>query len=86
MKKIIVLLAVVLLVPGFALAESVNIYDAGGGNKLIYRTDDNGETRSSNVYKVSDNTYIEFDDRGNSRLINDFSTDNDGWGDRKDRD
>ncbi len=82
MKKIIVLLAVLLL-PGFALAETVNVFDAGGGNKLIYRMTDNGEVRTSIIvpggYKGS---YVEFDDRGNSRLINDFSRD-DGWGDRR---
>ena len=85
MKKIIVLLAV-LLVPGIALAETLNIFDAGGGNKLIYRTDDSGETRSSFAAKVYDGGYLEFDDRGNSRLVNDFSQDNDGWGEREDRD
>lgn len=86
MKKIIVSLAAVLLFTGIALAESVNIFDAGGGNKLIYRTDDNGETRSSFAAKVYDGGYLEFDDRGNTRLINDFSRDDDDWGGRRDQD
>ena len=85
MKKIIVLLSIVLLFPGIALAEWVNIYPGASDDQVVvFTTDDSGETRTSTVYKTSDNTYIEYDDRGNSRLINDFS--GSGWGDRRDRD
>ncbi len=74
MKKIIVLLAVVLLIPGIALAESVNIY-GDENHKIIYRISDDGDVRTSNVYKVSDGGYVEFDDRGNSRMIFDNTSD-----------
>ena len=83
MKKIIVLLAVLLLVPGIALAEWVSIQDMGGGNKMIIHADDYGNTRISNAYKVPAG-YLEIDDRGHSRMIFDYS-DDDGDED-KDRD
>jgi len=77
MKKIIVLLAVLLLL-GIALAESLNIFPGASDDQVVvFKTDDYGNTRTSTVYKVSDDTYIEFDDRGNSRIINDFSRDDD---------
>ncbi|MBC8179178.1 MAG: hypothetical protein H8E19_17390 [Deltaproteobacteria bacterium] len=84
MKKIIVLLAAVLLLPGIALAESVNVFDAGGGNKLIYRTTDDGDVQSSLAIETAGG-YVVTDQNGNSTLVNDFSRD-DQWGDRKDRD
>ncbi|MBC8460496.1 MAG: hypothetical protein H8D67_21135 [Deltaproteobacteria bacterium] len=84
MKKIIVLLAVLLL-PGIALAESTNIFPAPNKDHLwIVTTTDNGDVRTSNAHRVSDTGWVIFDDRGGSRMVNDFS--NDGRGDREDRD
>lgn len=68
--------------PGIAQAESVNVFDVGVGNLLIYRSTDDGNIRSSLAIKT-DGGYVEFDDRGNSRIINDFSGDDE---DREDRD
>jgi len=75
MKKSIALLVGLLLVPGIALAEWVSIHETGGGSKMIIHADDYGNTRISNAYKVPAG-YLEIDDQGNSRMIFDY-TDND---------
>ena len=80
MKKLIITLAF-LLIPTMALAESVNVFGSGD-LKIIYTTTDQGDVRSSTAHKIPSGWWI-VDDRGNSTMVNDYSSDRDRERDRQ---
>lgn len=77
MKKLIAALAFILAVP-MAHAETVNVFGGGSDDtKVIIRTTDDGETRSSIANRIGDNSWYVTDQNGNGTIVNDFSGGND---------
>jgi hypothetical protein len=76
MKKMIVFLA--LLTPRIALAEGsfTTIYPGiSDDHKMIFTNTDDGGTRTSNAFKVSDDMWLVFDNEGGCSTVFDFSND-----------
>jgi hypothetical protein len=74
MKKVILTLPIFFALTTIAQARSIHIYDgAFEGQKVIFTTDDYGETRGARAYEVYDGGYLIFDGSANATRVNDFS-------------
>lgn len=77
-RTIIVTLALIFALAPMAQAEYVTVTDGGSDNeKVIFVTDDNGDTSISRMQKTGDHQYVVFGQDGSLSVVNDFSS-NDG--------
>lgn len=66
--------AILFALVSIAQAKSIHIYEgAFDGQKVIYTTDEYGETKSATAYEVREGTYIIYDGSPNATIVNDFS-------------
>ena len=73
MKKIILLLAIIVCLPGIAQAEWVNVFGSGN-SRSIYTFHDNGDVTTSIANRTASGWMI-VDDRGNMTMVNDYTSD-----------
>jgi len=73
MKKIITAVSIfILALATFAQAETVKIF-GDEDSKVIFRTTDDGEVRSSIANRIGDNSWFVVED-GHGTIVNDFSS------------
>jgi len=78
MKKFIAALALIFAMAPMAQAEYVTVTNGGSDNeKVIFRTDDNGETSVSRAQRTGSRSWVIFGQDGSLSVVNDFSRDKD---------